>query len=134
LFNTKARRTITIKEEVIMSETQKQSKENAGKIAVPTTDRKLCAHFGHCEAFAIFEIGDNKAILNETYVTPPPHAPGLLPEWLSSQGVSCVLAGGMGRRAVGYREKTPEVSWRISWKDRLRPGQICVTISRVNHG
>ncbi len=83
-----------------MSETQKQSKENAGKIAVPTTDRKLCAHFGHCEAFAIFEIGDNKAILNETYVTPPPHAPGLLPEWLSSQGVSCVLAGGMGRRAM----------------------------------
>ncbi|OPY66247.1 MAG: Flagellum site-determining protein YlxH [Syntrophorhabdus sp. PtaU1.Bin002] len=71
----------------------------SGKIAVPTTDGKLCTHFGHCEAFAIFETSDSGAILSETYVDPPPHEPGLLPEWLSSQGVSCVLAGGMGSRA-----------------------------------
>jgi len=75
------------------------SKNDRGKIAVPTADRKLCAHFGHCEAFAIFETGDNGTILNETYVNPPPHEPGLLPEWLSGQGVTCVLAGGMGSRA-----------------------------------
>ncbi|OPX99022.1 MAG: Flagellum site-determining protein YlxH [Syntrophorhabdus sp. PtaB.Bin006] len=70
-----------------------------GKIAVPTTDGKLCAHFGHCETFAIFETSDSGTILGETHVDPPPHEPGLLPEWLSSQGVSCVLAGGMGSRA-----------------------------------
>ena len=29
----------------------------------------------------------------------PAHQPGLLPEWLSRQGVNVVIAGGMGSRA-----------------------------------
>jgi len=70
-----------------------------GKIAAPTTDGKLCTHFGHCETFAIFETSDSGTILSETHVDPPPHEPGLLPEWRSGQGVNCVLAGGMGSRA-----------------------------------
>lgn len=69
------------------------------KFAVPTTERKLCQHFGHCEEFAILEAGADGKVVNETYINPPPHEPGLLPEWLSSQGVTCVLAGGMGSRA-----------------------------------
>lgn len=68
------------------------------KFAVPTYQGKLCAHFGHCEAFAIIDT-DGGRILKETYETPPPHEPGVLPEWLSKMGVDCVIAGGMGSRA-----------------------------------
>lgn len=32
---------------------------------------------------------------------PPPHEPGLLPEWLKEHGAEVVIAGGMGQRAVG---------------------------------
>ncbi len=28
--------------------------------AVPTIDEKLCAHFGHCEQFAVIETEDQK--------------------------------------------------------------------------
>jgi len=73
--------------------------EDSMKFAVPTYQGKLCAHFGHCEAFALIDANKDGTILNETYVTPPPHEPGLLPPWLAQQGVNCVIAGGMGSRA-----------------------------------
>ena len=69
------------------------------KFAVPTYERKLCAHFGHCEAFALIDADETGTVMNEIYINPPPHEPGLLPEWLSQQGVNCVIAGGMGSRA-----------------------------------
>lgn len=68
-------------------------------IAIPTFDGYLCSHFGHCEKFAIFKIEDSK-ITEEKYLVPPPHEPGLLPAWLSSYGVTHVIAGGMGHRAI----------------------------------
>lgn len=68
-------------------------------IAIPMADGVLCAHFGHCEQFAIIETEDGK-IVNETSVTPPPHEPGLLPPWLAEKGVTDVIAGGMGQRAI----------------------------------
>ena len=71
----------------------------AMKFAVPTNEGKLCAHFGHCEAFAIIDTDVNGTIVSESYITPPPHEPGLLPPWLSQQGVNCIIAGGMGSRA-----------------------------------
>ena len=74
-------------------------KEDIMKFAVPTYQGKLCAHFGHCEAFALIDANKEGTITNETYVTPPPHEPGLLPPWLAQQGVDCVIAGGMGSRA-----------------------------------
>jgi Mrp family chromosome partitioning ATPase/predicted Fe-Mo cluster-binding NifX family protein len=74
-------------------------KEGTMKFAVPTNDGKLCQHFGHCEAFALIDVDGSNTIINETYVTPPPHEPGLLPPWLSQQGVNCIIAGGMGSRA-----------------------------------
>jgi Mrp family chromosome partitioning ATPase/predicted Fe-Mo cluster-binding NifX family protein len=76
------------------------SKEEVSmKFAVPTYQGKLCAHFGHCEAFALVDTDAKGKVINETYVTPPPHEPGLLPPWLSDQGVNCIIAGGMGSRA-----------------------------------
>ncbi|MFC2024227.1 NifB/NifX family molybdenum-iron cluster-binding protein [Chloroflexota bacterium] len=58
------------------------------------------AHFGHCEEFALFDVDDvNKKILRKELVSSPEHQPGLLPKWLAEQGVSLVIAGGMGSRA-----------------------------------
>jgi len=69
------------------------------KIAIPTINNCLCQHFGHCEKFAIIEIEENK-ISKETYITPPPHEPGVLPGWLATMGVTHIIAGGMGQRAI----------------------------------
>jgi Mrp family chromosome partitioning ATPase/predicted Fe-Mo cluster-binding NifX family protein len=71
------------------------------KIAVPTAEGKLTAHFGHCRQFAIVEVADG-TIKKTTMAEPPPHEPGVLPEWLHDQGVSLIIAGGMGRRAQGH--------------------------------
>ena len=69
------------------------------KIAIPTKNKALCAHFGHCDEFAIFEINENQ-VASETFITPPPHQPGILPGWLAEQGVTHVISGGMGNRAI----------------------------------
>ena len=69
------------------------------RIAIPLENGILCAHFGHCQQFAIIDANDN-LITGETLVTPPPHEPGLLPGWLAEKGVTDVIAGGMGQRAI----------------------------------
>lgn len=69
-------------------------------IALPTSDGQLCMHFGHCEKFSVFEVDPvEKRIITKTVLTPPPHEPGLLPKWLSAEGVNTIIAGGMGQRA-----------------------------------
>ena len=69
-------------------------------IAIPTADGRLCAHFGHCQQFALIEVDRQaKRILESRAVAPPPHEPGLLPKWLHQQGVGLTIAGGMGGRA-----------------------------------
>ena len=69
-------------------------------IAVPVTDGRLCAHFGHCERFTLFDVDTtNKEIVNSRQLDPPVHQPGVLPRWLQNQGVNVVIAGGMGGRA-----------------------------------
>ncbi|MCF8063326.1 MAG: NifB/NifX family molybdenum-iron cluster-binding protein [Deltaproteobacteria bacterium] len=66
--------------------------------AVPVAGGKLCAHFGHCDQFALVETEDGK--IRETRMhTPPPHEPGVLPKWLSEMGAHVIIAGGMGARA-----------------------------------
>lgn len=55
-------------------------------------------HFGHCSTFALVDV-ENDSIESVTEVVPPPHQPGLLPPWLAQQGVTLVIAGGMGSRA-----------------------------------
>ncbi|MBN1497940.1 MAG: NifB/NifX family molybdenum-iron cluster-binding protein [Spirochaetes bacterium] len=71
------------------------------KIAIPVADNKLCLHFGHCDQFAVFDVDDqSKKITARVALDAPPHQPGLLPRWLAEKGVKCVIAGGMGSRAV----------------------------------
>lgn len=66
--------------------------------AVPLAGGKLCAHFGHCEQFALVET-ENGKIVNTSMHTPPAHEPGVLPKWLHEQGANVIIAGGMGSRA-----------------------------------
>jgi predicted Fe-Mo cluster-binding NifX family protein len=61
-----------------------------------------------------------KEILGVEHLDPPPHEPGVLPEWVAGQGADFVIAGGMGSRAqslfnqhgvkvlVGASADTPE--------------------------
>jgi predicted Fe-Mo cluster-binding NifX family protein len=71
------------------------------RIAVPTSGGVLCAHFGHCEAFALVDVDESeKTVLKVNMVVPPVHQPGMLPGWLARQGAQVVVAGGMGQRAI----------------------------------
>lgn len=69
------------------------------KIAVPTFEGKLAAHFGHCSEFVFIEVDGSDVIVGSQTFTPPAHAPGVLPAWLRENGADLIIAGGMGRRA-----------------------------------
>jgi len=81
------------------------------RYAVPVTDGKVAEHFGHCSHFALFDVDElNKEILKRQTIPSPGHQPGLLPTWLAEQGVSAVIAGGMGSRAQAlFHENRIEV-------------------------
>lgn len=60
----------------------------------------MCEHFGHCEQFGLYEVSPaGGEVLKTASLTPPAHAPGVLPGWLREQGTEVVIAGGMGSRA-----------------------------------
>lgn len=69
------------------------------RIAVPLENGILCSHFGHCQQFAIID-AETKKISGVELITPPPHEPGLLPAWLAGKGITDVIAGGIGQRAI----------------------------------
>lgn len=69
------------------------------KIAIPVSQGKLALHFGHCREFHFFAI-ENDAIGEPEVLSPPPHAPGVIPEWVSKQQATDIIAGGMGQRAI----------------------------------
>ena len=69
-------------------------------IAFPTSDRvTIDGHFGHTKEFAIYVLDGNK-VKDLTFVTAPPHEPGLLPKFLGEQGIDAIVTGGMGKMAV----------------------------------
>jgi len=63
--------------------------------AIPTVNKVLTPHFGHCEQFAIVETEDN-SIVNIGFIEPPVHQPGVYPRFLAEQGVNVIISGGMG--------------------------------------
>ena len=102
--------------------------------AVPTIDGKLCAHFGHCERFAVIETEDQK-IINVEYMTPPVHQPGTYPRFLAGKGVSTIISGGMGMKAqeifaqnnievfMGINSDVPELLVEQYLSDQLVSGE-----------
>ncbi len=73
--------------------------EDLLRIAVPVDKNMLSQHFGHAEQFLIADIEDGE-IKNTEIKIPPPHEPGVLPQWLGDMGVNVIITGGMGRRAL----------------------------------
>ena len=75
------------------------------RIAVPTNDRdSVEAHFGHCREFAILDC-EGTEIRNTEYVTPPPHAPGVIPAFIAEHNADVIICGGMGQMAVNLFKK-----------------------------
>lgn len=81
------------------------------RYAVPIADDKVAAHFGHCSHFALFDVDETTtAIVKKEVIPSPGHQPGFLPGWLAEEGVSVVIASGMGSRAQAiFRENRIEV-------------------------
>ena len=81
------------------------------KYAIPVNSGMLSTHFGHCEQFALIDADEEKKeIIRKEFAVSPGHQPGLLPEWLAEQGVSVVIASGMGSRAQNlFRQNRIEV-------------------------
>jgi predicted Fe-Mo cluster-binding NifX family protein len=81
------------------------------RIVVPSVNGELAMHFGHCEAFAVFDVDpETKTITGEDKITSPGHEPGFLPRWLAEQGAEIIIAGGMGNRArMLFEENNIEV-------------------------
>jgi predicted Fe-Mo cluster-binding NifX family protein len=69
-------------------------------IAIPVDNSGvLDAHFGHCKFFALLTV-EEKRIVAEEKIVPPPHEPGVLPKWLADKGATDIIAGGMGQMAI----------------------------------
>jgi predicted Fe-Mo cluster-binding NifX family protein len=56
-------------------------------------------HFGHCEGYGLYMVEESR-IVDQRFLKNPGHEPGRLPALLASHQVNCVLAGGIGPRAV----------------------------------
>jgi len=91
-------------QETPSTEERKETDMEKVMFAIPVAGGKLCAHFGHCEQFALVETEDGK-IKGTRMHTPPPHEPGVLPRWLHEMGSDVIIAGGMGARAQGLFEE-----------------------------
>jgi predicted Fe-Mo cluster-binding NifX family protein len=72
------------------------------KLAVPTRNKVVDDHFGHCESYTIFTIdSDNK--IEKTEILPSPQGCGCksnIAGILKEMGVSVMLAGNMGGGAL----------------------------------
>jgi predicted Fe-Mo cluster-binding NifX family protein len=69
------------------------------KIAIATDGEYVAAHFGRCPAFTLVDIDENRITACEV-IDNPGHQPGVIPRFLHDRGVRCIIAGGMGVRAV----------------------------------
>ncbi|MGM0502775.1 MAG: NifB/NifX family molybdenum-iron cluster-binding protein [Bacillota bacterium] len=68
------------------------------KIAIPTDNGNVAAHFGRCPQFTLVEV-ENDEITEQNLIDNPGHKPGFLPRFLNEQGADCIIASGMGRKA-----------------------------------
>lgn len=105
------------------------------RIAIPLMDGHLAQHFGHCQEFALMDVDPvAKTITAATEVGAPEHKPGHLPLWLKEQGVTLVIAGGLGSHAqaifsssgigviTGASAERPETLVRAYLEDTLVTG------------
>lgn len=101
--------------------------ESTMKIAISTDGDHVSAHFGRCPTFTIIEI-ENGQINSEETVANPGHHPGYLPQFFKDMGVACIIAGGMGNKALALFNQF-----------NIKPilgitGTVKETVSRISNG
>lgn len=72
------------------------------KIALPSRDGIIDEHFGHCEYFTLLTVDEERRIVEEERMTPPPGCgckSNIIPV-LVENGVRVLLGGNMGEGAV----------------------------------
>jgi predicted Fe-Mo cluster-binding NifX family protein len=69
------------------------------KVAIAADGGYVAQHFGKCQEYAVFEV-ENGSSGNLEYIPSPGHQPGFLPRYLKSLNVDCIIAGGMGQKAL----------------------------------
>jgi len=74
------------------------------RVAIATEGNEVAPHFGRCASYTLAEIEEGR-VLSLTGLPNPGHQPGFLPGYLAEQGVECIIAGGMGPRAVELFEE-----------------------------
>ncbi len=108
-------------------------------IAVPVFEGRFTSHFGGADVFALYTVDPaGKEIDHRERMVPPEHGRGVFPMWLRNQGVTTVLAGGMGPRAaeiflsqgidvvLGAEGDDPEVMARAYLEGTLSTsGELC---------
>lgn len=73
------------------------------KIALPSRNKQIDSHFGHCEYFTVYTVDrDNKTIVSEELIESPAGCgcKSNIASVLSEKGVKLMLAGNMGDGAV----------------------------------
>ena len=84
------------------------------RVAIAADGAGVSSHFGHCERYVVYHIR-NKEIFHRENLENPGHEPGKLPRMLAACGITHVLAGGMGMKAVQlFNEQGIEVTLGIS--------------------
>ncbi len=73
-------------------------------VAIAVDGTEVTEHFGHCSAYLIFKIEENK-VVDQTLQMSPGHVPGYLPEFLSDLGVGTIITGGLGIKAKKMLEE-----------------------------
>jgi predicted Fe-Mo cluster-binding NifX family protein len=71
------------------------------KIAVPTRGERVDDHFGHCESYTIYNIGEDNKITGKELIAAPQGCgcKSNIVGTLHEKGVSVMLAGNMGEGA-----------------------------------
>ena len=67
-------------------------------------DSVVSSHFGRCPFYVLVDL-DGREVSGVSAVENPcygQHRPGEVPGFIQSQGADVMLAGGMGRRAIGF--------------------------------
>jgi predicted Fe-Mo cluster-binding NifX family protein len=96
-------------------------------IAISTDGENVSAHFGRCPHFTIVDMKDG-SLAGKEVIDNPGHHPGFLPEFLRKRGVDCIIAGGMGQRALGlFAEQNIQVIVGIG-------GTVSEVIDKIQKG
>ena len=77
------------------------------KIALACEDNnglngQISQHFGRCPSYLIVDVEGNEIKKSDIISNPyyENHIPGVVPKFISEQGASVMIAGGMGPRAI----------------------------------